>query len=55
MRRQVDAPATPSRPLPADWNRAADEALLGLTDVDLREQAEAIRSGARYVLRARVT
>ncbi|MEU8672922.1 hypothetical protein AB0C71_39235 [Streptomyces anulatus] len=35
--------------------RAADEVLLGFTDVDLREQAEAIRSGARYVLRVRVT
>ncbi len=35
--------------------RAADEALLGFTDEDLREQAEAIRSGARYVLRVRVT
>ncbi|MFE1824871.1 hypothetical protein ACFW9S_38490 [Streptomyces anulatus] len=35
--------------------RAADEALLGFTDTDLREQAEAIRSGARYVLRVRVT
>ncbi|MEU6957822.1 hypothetical protein [Streptomyces sp. NPDC045714] len=35
--------------------RAADEALLGFTDADLREQAEAIRSGARYVLRVRVT
>ncbi|MDQ0701150.1 hypothetical protein QF048_007677 [Streptomyces sp. W4I9-2] len=30
--------------------------LLGFTDEDLREQAEAIRSGARwYVLRVRVT
>ncbi|WP_329359962.1 hypothetical protein [Streptomyces anulatus] len=35
--------------------RAADEALLGFTGADLREQAEAIRSGARYVLRVRVT
>ncbi|WP_331728562.1 hypothetical protein [Streptomyces anulatus] len=35
--------------------RAADEALLGFTDADLREQAEAIRSGARYVLRVHVT
>ncbi|WP_329359883.1 hypothetical protein [Streptomyces anulatus] len=35
--------------------RAADEALLGFTDADLREQADAIRSGARYVLRVRVT
>ncbi|MFD4237121.1 hypothetical protein [Streptomyces sp. NPDC058542] len=34
--------------------RAADEALLGFTEADLREQAEAIRSGARYVLRVRV-
>ncbi|MEV7109125.1 hypothetical protein [Streptomyces atroolivaceus] len=35
--------------------RAADEALLGFTDADLREQAEAIRSSARYVLRVRAT
>lgn len=35
--------------------RAADEALPGFTDADLREQSEAIRSGARYVLRFRVT
>ncbi|WP_435598210.1 hypothetical protein [Streptomyces anulatus] len=35
--------------------RAADEALLGFTDADLREQAEAIRSGTRYVLRVHVT
>ncbi|MET8890803.1 MULTISPECIES: hypothetical protein [Streptomyces] len=35
--------------------RAADEALLGFTDADLREQAQAIRSGEPYVLRVRVT
>ncbi|MFE9240570.1 hypothetical protein [Streptomyces sp. NPDC007007] len=34
---------------------AADEALFGFTPADLREQAEAIRSGERYVLRIRVT
>ncbi|MEU2244606.1 hypothetical protein ABZ572_35010 [Streptomyces sp. NPDC018338] len=33
---------------------AADKALLGFTIADLREQAEAIRSGARYELRVRV-
>jgi hypothetical protein len=35
--------------------RAADEALLGFTAADLVEQAEAIRTGERYVLRIRVT
>ncbi|MEV7253483.1 hypothetical protein [Streptomyces cyaneofuscatus] len=35
--------------------RAADEALLGFTAADLYEQAEAIRTGQRYVLRIRVT
>lgn len=35
--------------------RAADEALLGFTAEDLAEQAEAIRTGQRYVLRIRVT
>ncbi|WP_250572432.1 MULTISPECIES: hypothetical protein [Streptomyces] len=35
--------------------RAADEALLGFTASDLAEQAEAIRTGQRYVLRIRVT
>ncbi|MFI1532381.1 hypothetical protein [Streptomyces griseus] len=35
--------------------RAADEALLGFTDADLREQAQTIRSGEPYVLRVRVT
>ncbi|MGW3088552.1 hypothetical protein [Streptomyces sp. NPDC001108] len=35
--------------------RAADEALPGPTDADLREQAEAIRSGARYVPRVHAT
>ncbi|MCX4506664.1 MULTISPECIES: hypothetical protein [Streptomyces] len=35
--------------------RAADEALLGFTAADLAEQAEAIRTGQRYVLRIRVT
>ncbi|MER8268034.1 hypothetical protein ACIGZI_31970 [Streptomyces griseus] len=35
--------------------RAADEALLGFTDADLIEQAQAIRSGEPYVLRVRVT
>ncbi len=31
--------------------RAADEALLGFTPADLREQAEAISTGRPYVLR----
>ncbi|MEU9927339.1 hypothetical protein [Streptomyces anulatus] len=35
--------------------RAADEALLGLAAAGLVEQAEAIRTGERYVLRIRVT
>ncbi|MFJ4963823.1 hypothetical protein EES43_28685 [Streptomyces sp. ADI96-02] len=35
--------------------RAADEALLGFSAEDLREQAEAIHSGRRYALRVRVT
>ncbi|WP_030557240.1 hypothetical protein [Streptomyces exfoliatus] len=34
---------------------AADRALLGFTDADLAEQAWAIRSGAPYELRVRVT
>ncbi|MFD0267763.1 hypothetical protein ACFVGY_14385 [Streptomyces sp. NPDC127106] len=34
--------------------RAADEALLGFTDADLREQAEAISAGEPYVLRVTV-
>ncbi|UQX04758.1 hypothetical protein [Streptomyces sp. RerS4] len=34
--------------------RAADEALLAFTDADLREQAEAISTGERYVLRVTV-
>ncbi|MCY0945668.1 hypothetical protein [Streptomyces antarcticus] len=34
--------------------RAADEALLGFTDADLREQAQAISSGERFVLRVTV-
>ncbi|MGW1940124.1 hypothetical protein [Streptomyces goshikiensis] len=34
--------------------RAADEALLGFTDADLREQAQAISTGERYVLRVTV-
>ncbi|MEU2391842.1 hypothetical protein [Streptomyces sp. NPDC007369] len=34
--------------------RAADEALLGFTDADLREQAEAISTGEPYVLRVTV-
>ncbi|MFD9369427.1 hypothetical protein ACFWA6_17260 [Streptomyces sp. NPDC060020] len=34
--------------------RAADKALLGLTDADLREQAQAISTGEPYVLRATV-
>ncbi|MFD9047948.1 hypothetical protein [Streptomyces zaomyceticus] len=33
---------------------AADEALLGFTDVDLREQAQAISTGEPYVLRITV-
>lgn len=36
-------------------SREADEALLGFSAGDLMEQAEAIRTGARYVLRVRVT
>ncbi|MFH8670292.1 hypothetical protein ACH4F3_36265 [Streptomyces anulatus] len=46
------------RPVPeivALLRRAADEALLGFTAADLREQAEAIRRGERYMLRIRVT
>ncbi|MFW3470131.1 hypothetical protein ACN24M_01360 [Streptomyces microflavus] len=35
--------------------RATDEARLGFTAVDLREQAEAIRTGRRYSLRIRVS
>lgn len=35
--------------------RAADRALLEFTDTDLIEQAEAISSGERYVLRITVT
>ncbi|MGW2562082.1 hypothetical protein ACWCXB_23070 [Streptomyces sp. NPDC001514] len=35
--------------------RAADEALLGFTHADLREQAEAISTGRPYVLRVTVT
>ncbi|MFE1411138.1 hypothetical protein ACFW6F_10055 [Streptomyces sp. NPDC058746] len=35
--------------------RAADDALLGFTDADLREQARAISAGESYVLRVRVT
>ncbi|MGW8353319.1 hypothetical protein [Streptomyces wedmorensis] len=34
---------------------AADAALLGFTGADLAEQAKAIRTGARYELRVRVT
>ncbi|MGW7106492.1 hypothetical protein ACWGHU_10050 [Streptomyces xanthophaeus] len=34
--------------------RAADEALLGFTDADLREQAQAISTGEPYVLRVTV-
>ncbi|MGW6574936.1 hypothetical protein ACWGAN_22615 [Streptomyces sp. NPDC054945] len=34
--------------------RAADEALLGFTDADLREQAQAISAGEPYVLRVTV-
>ncbi|MEW2069092.1 hypothetical protein [Streptomyces sp. NPDC007346] len=45
-------PATEIVPL---LRRAADEALLGFTAADLYEQAEAIRTGQRYVLRIRVT
>ncbi|MET9378267.1 hypothetical protein ACFYV5_10795 [Streptomyces sp. NPDC003035] len=33
---------------------AADQALLGFTTADLREQAEAISTGQPYVLRVRV-
>ncbi|MCD2469526.1 hypothetical protein MBT42_39105 [Streptomyces sp. MBT42] len=33
---------------------AADEALLGFTDVDLREQAQAISTGEPYLLRVTV-
>lgn len=35
--------------------RAADQALLGFTHANLREQAEAISAGERYVLRVTVT
>lgn len=35
--------------------RAADHALLEFTHTDLLEQAEAISTGERYVLRVRVT
>ncbi|MEU9033323.1 hypothetical protein AB0D45_00125 [Streptomyces sp. NPDC048352] len=35
--------------------RAADEALLGFTDADLQEQAEAISAGQPYALRVKVT
>lgn len=35
--------------------RAADQALLEFTHADLREQAEAISTGERYVLRVTVT
>ncbi|WP_351229729.1 hypothetical protein [Streptomyces sp. NPDC002133] len=35
--------------------RAADEALLGFTHADLREQAEAISTDRPYVLRVTVT
>ncbi|MGW7458432.1 hypothetical protein [Streptomyces sp. NPDC054797] len=34
--------------------RAADEALLGFTDADLREPAQAISTGEPYVLRVTV-
>ncbi|MFJ8212089.1 hypothetical protein [Streptomyces sp. NPDC096033] len=34
--------------------RAADDALLGFTDADLREQAQAISTGEPYVLRVKV-
>ncbi|MGW8359020.1 hypothetical protein ACWGK1_00355 [Streptomyces wedmorensis] len=34
---------------------AADRALLGFTDAELTEQAEAISTAARYELRIRVT
>ncbi|MEU7110788.1 hypothetical protein [Streptomyces sp. NPDC046182] len=34
---------------------AADQALLGFTPADLREQAEAISTGAPYALRINVT
>ncbi|MBT2439934.1 hypothetical protein J7E93_07325 [Streptomyces sp. ISL-36] len=34
--------------------RAADEALLGFTEADLREQAQAISTGEPYVLRVTV-
>ncbi|MBT2404627.1 MULTISPECIES: hypothetical protein [unclassified Streptomyces] len=34
--------------------RAADNALLGFTDPDLREQAQAISTGEPYVLRVKV-
>jgi hypothetical protein len=35
--------------------RAADTALLGFSAADLREQAEAISTGARYELRVSLT
>ncbi|MFD8145385.1 hypothetical protein [Streptomyces sp. NPDC059708] len=34
--------------------RATDEALLGFTDADLREQAQAISTGEPYILRVTV-
>lgn len=34
--------------------RAADNALLGFTDADLREQVQAISTGEPYVLRVKV-
>lgn len=45
----------PTAEIVALLRRAADEALLGFTAADLYEQAEAIRTGQRYVLRIRVT
>lgn len=42
------------RLLAAVTDRAADDALLGFTDADLREQAQAISSGEPYVLRVTV-
>ncbi|CAD5911952.1 hypothetical protein ACWGH7_15510 [Streptomyces cyaneofuscatus] len=45
----------PAAEIAALLRRAADEALVGFTAADLYEQAEAIRTGQRYLLRIRVT
>lgn len=45
----------PVAEITARLRRAADDALLGFTHSDLREQATAISTGQRYVLRVTVT